>query len=94
MCCIDEFDKLLDEDKTAIYEVLEQQTLSISKAGINASLNARTTVVAAANPKYSKWEESKSLKENIDLPEALMSRFDILFVMRDVVDEERDKVLA
>lgn len=94
VCCIDEFDKLLEEDRTAIYEVLEQQTISISKAGINASLNARTTVIAAANPRYSKWDDSKSLKDNIDLPEALISRFDVVFVMRDFAEEEKDANLA
>lgn len=94
VCCIDEFDKILEQDRTAIYEVLEQQTISISKAGINASLNARTTVCAAANPKYSKWDPTKSLKENIDLPEALISRFDVVFVMRDFVDVDRDERLG
>ena len=84
----------MEQDRTAIYEVLEQQTISISKAGINASLNARTTVCAAANPKYSKWDPNKSLKENIDLPEALISRFDVVFVMRDFVDVDRDERLG
>ncbi|KAH0576613.1 DNA replication licensing factor MCM7 [Spironucleus salmonicida] len=94
VCCIDEFDKIDEEDRSAIYEVLEQQTLSFSKGGVSATLNARTTVVAAANPKYSKWDSQLSFKDNVNLPEALISRFDIVFVMKDQIDEERDKDLG
>lgn len=94
VCCIDEFDKLTDEDRTCIYEVLEQGTISVSKAGITATLNARTTVMAAANPRYSRWDPSLSVKDNLNLPEALISRFDIIFVIRDKIDNTDDTELA
>ena len=90
VCALDELDKLEEADRTAIYEVMEQGTISIAKAGITATLNARATVVAAANPKFSVWDPSISVASNINIPEALISRFDILFVIRDKIHEEED----
>ncbi|TQV99415.1 hypothetical protein V2A60_004889 [Cordyceps javanica] len=94
ICCIDEFDKMDENDRTAIHEVMEQQTISISKAGISTTLNARTSILAAANPIYGRYNPRISPVENINLPAALLSRFDIIFLLLDVPTRESDEQLA
>ncbi|XP_055388948.1 uncharacterized protein LOC129618100 [Condylostylus longicornis] len=94
VCCIDEFDKMDEYDRTAIHEVMEQQTVSISKAGLTTTLNARTSILAAANPQYGRYDIRKTPMQNMNLPAALLSRFDIQFLLLDKADREDDSRLA
>lgn len=92
--CIDEFDKMRDEDRVAIHEAMEQQTISIAKAGITTILNSRTSVLAAANPVFGRYDDMKSPGENIDFQTTILSRFDMIFIVKDEHDENRDKTIA
>ena len=94
ICCIDEFDKMDERDRTNIHEVMEQQTISIAKAGITTSLNARTSILAAANPVYGRYNKKLDPHQNINLPAALLSRFDLIFLLLDLADSEMDRKLA
>ncbi|MEM1596261.1 MAG: hypothetical protein QXS24_03800 [Desulfurococcaceae archaeon] len=92
--CIDEIDKMREEDRSAIHEALEQQTVSIAKAGIVARLNARASVLAAGNPKYGRYDPTQPVSKNIDLPPTILSRFDLIFIVQDIPQSEQDRRLA
>jgi DNA replication licensing factor MCM5 len=92
--CIDEFDKMRDEDRVAIHEAMEQQTISIAKAGITTILNARTSVLAAANPIFGRYDDMKTPGENIDFQTTILSRFDMIFIVRDEHEKGRDERIA
>jgi len=94
LVCIDEFDKMKTEDRSALHEVMEQQTASISKGGIVATLNARTSILAAANPMYGKYDPFKNITENVNLPIPLLTRFDLIHVIRDKPSKEKDTKIA
>lgn len=93
-CLIDEFDKMNDQDRTSIHEAMEQQTISISKAGIVTTLQARCAIVAAANPQGGRYNSNVPFSQNVELTEPILSRFDILCVVRDTVDPSEDERLA
>nr|XP_020479764.1 DNA replication licensing factor MCM6 [Monopterus albus] len=94
VCCIDEFDKMDVKDQVAIHEAMEQQTISITKAGVKATLNARTSILAAANPVSGRYDRSKSLKQNVNLSAPIMSRFDLFFILVDDCNEVTDYAIA
>jgi len=92
--CIDEFDKMRESDRVAIHEAMEQQTISIAKAGITTILNSRSSVLAAANPIFGRYDELRTTSENIDFETTILSRFDLIFIIRDIKDHARDTRLA
>merc|ERR1719387_194172 len=94
MCCIDEFDKMDENARAILHEAMEQQTVSISKAGIVCSLNARASILASANPKDSSYDPKKSVVDNINLPKNLMTRFDLIWLMLDKRNRDMDRQLA
>jgi DNA replication licensing factor MCM2 len=94
ICLIDEFDKMNDQDRTSIHEAMEQQTISVSKAGIVATLQARCAVIAVANPLEGKYDSSRSFAQNVNLTDPILSRFDVLCVLRDESDALQDERLA
>lgn len=94
ICCIDEFDKMSDATRSILHEVMEQQTVTVAKAGIITTLNARTSILASANPIGSKYNPDLPVTKNIDLPPTLLSRFDLVYLILDRVDETLDRKLA
>jgi replicative DNA helicase Mcm len=94
IACIDEMDKMRPEDRVAIHEAMEQHTVSVAKGGIVATLNARTAILAAANPALGRYEPHRTVAENISLPVTILSRFDLIFVLRDVPNKEADEKMS
>ncbi|KAK4659269.1 MCM DNA helicase complex subunit [Podospora pseudocomata] len=94
VCCIDEFDKMNESTRSVLHEVMEQQTVSVAKAGIITTLNARTSILASANPIGSRYNPDLSVPQNIDLPPTLLSRFDLVYLILDRADEKQDQRLA
>ena len=94
VCCIDEFDKMSESTRSVLHEVMEQQTVSIAKAGIITTLNARSSILASANPIGSKYNINLPVPQNIDLPPTLLSRFDLVYLVLDRIDEQADRRLA
>ncbi|RMF05333.1 AAA family ATPase, partial [Candidatus Woesearchaeota archaeon] len=94
ICMIDELDKMSIEDRSAMHEALEQQTVTISKANIQATLRAETTVLAAANPKLGRFDPYEPLAKQIALPPTLINRFDLIFPIRDMPDKSKDEIMA
>lgn len=94
IACIDEFDKMDKDDRASMHEAMEQQTISIAKAGIIAKFKCNTAILAAANPKFSRFDQYKPLGEQFDIPPTLLSRFDLIFPIQDVLDTEQDKNIA
>ena len=94
ICVIDEFDKVSDGDKETIHGAMEQQSLKINKAGIHASLRSRCGVLACANPKYGRFDEVTPIQEQVDVPAPLLSRFDLIYIMRDIPDAQTDADVA
>jgi replicative DNA helicase Mcm len=94
IACIDEMDKMRPEDRVAIHEAMEQHTVSVAKGGIVATLNARTAILAAANPALGRYEPHRTVAENISLPVTILSRFDLIFVLRDIPNKEADTKMS
>merc|ERR1711881_422078 len=94
ICLIDEFDKMNDQDRTSVHEAMEQQTISISKAGIVATLQARCAVIAVANPMEGRYDPQRTFAQNVNLTDPILSRFDVLCVIRDEADQLQDERLA
>merc|ERR1711920_1181280 len=94
ICLIDEFDKMNDQDRTSIHEAMEQQTISVSKAGIVATLQARCAVLAVANPIDGRYDPQRTFAQNVNLSDPILSRFDVLCVLRDESDAVQDERLA
>lgn len=92
--CIDEFDKMDEEDRSTMHEAMEQQTVTISKATVQATLRAQTSVLAAANPKFGRFDHTQSIPKQVNLPPSLLSRFDAIFIMRDIPSRDRDSSIA
>lgn len=94
LACIDEFDKMRSEDRSALHEAMEQQTVSIAKGGIIATLNARTAILAASNPQFGKYDSNRNITENINIPPPLLTRFDLVFAIHDSPERTKDTNLA
>ena len=94
LICIDELEKMDPQDRSAMHEAMEQQTITISKATVQATLRAETSVLAAANPKFGRFDPFQSVAQQIDLPPTLLNRFDVIFTLRDIPDKEKDKKIA